>query len=438
MIEQVTIEKDSSMPDTRATTFYAQNTLKSFWQPLIEPHISAEEWAEAMQSEALILPQYDSLTASNPDTIIAAILGETLFGHRRWQLSKSKQWYYRIKPLLPRKLGIVLRQRYRQQQRTDFPLGWPAEERYAQWLYRCFAGVLRRRGLTEAPYLNFWPQGQRFALVLTHDVERADGLAFVETVAGLEERLGFRSIFHFVPERYPIDPGFLAALQQRGFEIGVHGLKHDGKLFSSRSTFEQRAVKINGYLHTWGAAGFRAPYMHRHPEWLQALDVEYDLSFFDTDPYEPQPGGTMSIWPFLLGSFVELPYTLVQDHTLLVILGESTPRLWLEKADFIERWQGMALVNTHPDYLQAPGGLACYERFLRAMQERKGCWHALPGEVAAWWRQRASFQASCQAGQWNLHQLPQATIATFSEADQTAALIPSSFEGPERLSQSMA
>ena len=69
---------------------------------------------------------------------------------------------------------------------------------------------------------------------------------------------------------------------------------------------------------------------------MQALEVEYDSSFFDTDPYEPMPGGTMSIWPFFLGHFVELPYTLVQDHTLSVILGERTPRLWLDKVDFIE------------------------------------------------------------------------------------------------------
>ena len=78
----------------------------------------------------------------------------------------------------------------------------------------------------------------------------------------------------------------------------------------------------------------------RNPEWMQALEIEYDLSFFDADPYEPMPGGTMSIWPFILGRFVELPYTLIQDHTLTAVLGETTPRLWLEKVDFIERYRG--------------------------------------------------------------------------------------------------
>jgi hypothetical protein len=396
------------------TSLYAANTLERFWQPLIQPRITAEEWAAALHATISGLPQYSELAGLSSDSIVAAILGEALGGARHWRLSASKQIYYRIKPLLPRQLGILLRRRYRQRQERAGLLGWPVEDGYVRLLYGCFAHVLRQRGLPTAPYLNFWPGGQRFAVVLTHDVERQAGLAWVETVARLEERLGVRSVFNFVPERYAIDAGLLTALQQRGFEIGVHGLKHDGKLFASRSVFAQRAARINHHLHTWGAVGFRAPYMHRHPEWLQALDVQYDLSFFDTDPYEPQPGGVSSIWPFLLGSFVELPYTLAQDHTLMVILGERTPRLWLEKVDFIERWGGMALVNTHPDYLQAPGGLALYERFLQAMKAREQGWHALPREVARWWRQRAQFQAECEEGQWNLQHLPGAGSAVFS------------------------
>ena len=120
----------------------------------------------------------------------------------------------------------------------------------------------------------------------------------------------------------------------------------------------RRAKRINAHLKELDAVGFRSPLTMRNPEWMQALEIEYDLSFFDTDPYEPMPGGTMSIWPFILGHFVELPYTLMQDYTLTAVLGETTPRLWLQKVDFIERYHGMALVNTHPDYLlnPRPGG----------------------------------------------------------------------------------
>jgi hypothetical protein len=122
---------------------------------------------------------------------------------------------------------------------------------------------------------------------------------------------------------------------------------------------------------------------------MQALDVEYDLSFFDTDPFEPVPGGTMSLWPFALGRFIELPYTLAQDFTLTDVVGERTPRLWLEKIDFLARYFGMALVNSHPDYLRDPARTKLYRDFLEAVRRRTDCWHALPRDVARWWRARA-------------------------------------------------
>jgi hypothetical protein len=78
------------------------------------------------------------------------------------------------------------------------------------------------------------------------------------------------------PERYPLDMHLMAELRQRGFEVGVHGLRHDGKLFDLRSGFMQRAKSINGYLQAWNAKGFRAELMHRQPEWMQALDIDRD------------------------------------------------------------------------------------------------------------------------------------------------------------------
>ena len=100
---------------------------------------------------------------------------------------------------------------------------------------------------------------------------------------------------------------------------------------------ELYANRINSYAKKWNAAGFRSELTFRQPEWMQALEIEYDLSFFDTDPFEPICGGTMSIWPFIIGHFVELPYTLVQDYTLTSVIGENSPRLWLEKVDFIKK-----------------------------------------------------------------------------------------------------
>src|SRR5438094_8897318 len=97
----------------------------------------------------------------------------------------------------------------------------------------------------------------------------------------------------------------------------------------------------------------------------------------------------MSVWPFELGHFVELPYTLVQDHTLAFVLGETTPQLWLEKIAFLHSVHGMALLLTHPDYLRSARAWRIYSDFLRVMSERRDFHHALPMEVARWWRARA-------------------------------------------------
>jgi len=48
--------------------------------------------------------------------------------------------------------------------------------------------------------------------------------------------------------------------------------------------------------------------------------------------------GTDIARTFRIGRFVELPYTLAQDFTLIDVLGERGPRLWLEKVAYIRRY----------------------------------------------------------------------------------------------------
>jgi hypothetical protein len=50
----------------------------------------------------------------------------------------------------------------------------------------------------------------------------------------------------------------------------------------------------------------------------------------------------------------------------------------------------MALVNSHPDYLKSPSCFKMYSSFLETMREKDDYWHALPREVARWWRQRTT------------------------------------------------
>ncbi len=370
------------------TNLWSSNHPRNFL--LCQPEPSDEVWQRAIDAAwpALELP----LPQRDIDAVLAQTLGEGRFGLDHWTLSFPKRVYYLVKPLLPRRLTRLLRRAYRPAPQSGEDIRWPIEPRYAAFVWQVLAGIARQSPGRRLSIKSLWPEARRFALVLTHDVESKIGLAYVRHVADLEESLGFRSSFNFVPADYPFDDALVDELRRRGFEVGIHGLKHDGRLFDSRRGFEKRAVKINAYLKRVNASGFRAPLTIRNPEWMQSLDLAYDLSFFDTDPFEPIPGGVMSIWPFFIGRFVELPYTLVQDYTLTDVLKEDSPRLWLEKVEFIREHCGMALVNSHPVYLREPSRLDVYSRFLRAMCEDKEAWNALPCEVAGWWKARPASQ----------------------------------------------
>jgi peptidoglycan/xylan/chitin deacetylase (PgdA/CDA1 family) len=146
-------------------------------------------------------------------------------------------------------------------------------------------------------------------------------------------------------------------LCQNGFEIGLHGLRHDGKLYQSRTLFQERAKIINEYLREWDCVGFRSPSMHHNLEWIHDLNILYDSSTFDTDPFEPQPSGVGTIFPFHVRhdkankGYIELPYTIPQDFTLFVLMKEPGIHIWKRKLDWIAEKGGMALINTHPDYM---------------------------------------------------------------------------------------
>ena len=390
-----------------STGLYRENGPAGFWRLQVDPQPSDLEWAGAVVAAAAALPEPARRKWDGSiETLLESVLGEGQFGEGHWRLGWARRLYYAVKPRIPLRLRLRLRRWHRRLAESDFPLGWPIEPRYAQFQWATLAHLLRQRGERQAPFIHFWPGGGRWAFVLTHDVETAEGQRHVRKLAALEGEYGFRSAFNFVAEGYPLDRGLIEDLRRDGFEIGVHGLRHDGSLFASQVGFLLQAARINEWMLTMGAEGFRSPLMHRHPAWMQALAIGYDMSFFDTDPYEPLPGVTMSIWPFWTGRFLELPTTLAQDHTLTAVLGERDPRLWLQKIAFIEKYCGLALLNAHPDYLLEPDNWNLYRSFLEVIRERaEQPWHALPREVARWWRSRHEAQS--------IAELPQAGMARF-------------------------
>ncbi|MCP3930150.1 MAG: hypothetical protein GY705_13745 [Bacteroidetes bacterium] len=293
-----------------------------------------------------------------------------------------KRIFYNLRPWIPRRLQIELRRIVVNYQRQKFSHVWPIDPSAGK------------------PPKNWsgWPEKKKFALVLSHDVDTQIGHDNCRHLMNLEIEMGFRSSFNFVPERYTVSRKLRNEIVDKGFGICVHGLKHDGKLFSSKKIFQQRAGRINHYLEEWGTKGFTSPSMHRNLLWMHYLNIEFDTSTFDTDPFEPQPEGINTVFPFwVIGKseadgFVELPYTLPQDFTLFVLMQEKGIDIWKKKLDWLFQKGGMALLNTHPDYMCFNGKNASiqtypseyYENFLKYVKNRyEGqYWAGLPREIS--------------------------------------------------------
>lgn len=290
--------------------------------------------------------------------------------------------YYWLKPWLPLALRLGMRRWVARRQRARHGGEWP---------------LLESAGERPTWFLG-WPEDRKFAFVLTHDVELSKGLDRVKKLAEVEMALGMRSSFNFIPEgTYQVPPELRAWLVEHDFEVGVHDHRHDGHLYKSRSHFVQSAGRINHFLKEWDACGFRSGFMLHNLEWIEDLNIKYDASTFDTDPFEPQPDGVKTIFPFWHSGrnsrgYMELPYTLVQDSTLFVLLGDKSNDVWKQKLRWIASRGGMALVNVHPDYLTFEGEdpqmgefpIELYTEFLSWVKHHYSnqYWHALPRDIA--------------------------------------------------------
>jgi peptidoglycan/xylan/chitin deacetylase (PgdA/CDA1 family) len=314
----------------------------------------------------------------------------------------ARRSYYRARPLLPRSVQMSMRRSFsRVQSKARFPR-WPVETAlhdFYDFLFTVIAAVAER----PIPYIGLWPGNSTWALVLTHDVEAQVGYEKLAELLQVEVEAGYRSSWNFVPQnRYVVDDERVETLQEQGFEVGVHGLNHDGRDLSSLANLKRRLPAIRGYAERWGAKGFRSPGTLRSFDLMPLLGFDYDSSYTDTAPFEPQSGGCCTWLPYMIEDLVELPITLAQDHTLFDLLGHRDETVWVEKARFLRQRGGMALVLTHSDYVGNAYLLDSYRRLLQEFADDSSAWKALPRDVSAWWRRRSSSSLQEIDGEWSV------------------------------------
>jgi hypothetical protein len=327
---------------------------------------------------------------------------------RRWiETAWAKDTYYKLRPWLPVALRKHLQRVYlRGWESRTFP-SWPVDRSVDVLFEQLLVIALKASKRERLPFIWFWPEGHKGCAILTHDIETRAGRDLTGRLMDIDERFGIKASIQVVPEkRYTVSQNFLNMIRERGFEINVHGLDHDGNLFQDRETFVEHARKINEYAIAFGSRGFRSPTMYRNVDWLQELNFSYDMSIPNVARLEPQQGGCCTVMPYFLpGGMLELPLTTTQDYTLFNVLNDYSMDIWNQQIDGILSAHGLVSLIIHPDYIFSSRAQTIYEQLLEKvvkLQSDRDVWLTLPAEVDRWWRQRSELQLVPAGTGWKI------------------------------------
>jgi len=240
----------------------------------------------------------------------------------------------------------------------------------------------------------FWPDGARYAVALTHDVDTAAGQALVPFIRAVEAEAGVASTFFFVTNGYRLDPGLLRGLQAEGCEVGAHGYDHDGRdAFVAAPEMDRRLDAAAARFADVGPVGFRSPCLGRSPALLAALGRRF--AYDSSVPTRGDDGrsGCATVFPYeAAGGTLELPVTLPMDADL-VFAGASPAaavEAWVDALAGIRAAGGLGVLVTHPEphFSGNPAWLDAYRALLGRVRADREAWVTTPGAVARWWRRR--------------------------------------------------
>lgn len=330
----------------------------------------------------------------NPDEVASSLRYERYYCNNKTSSKKSiiRDVYYLLRPVFP-----VAFRRHLQRiwlkgwNKASFPR-WPGDCNVDLMFKQMMHCALQLQPESEIPFIWFWPEGWSGCSIMTHDVETQAGLRYADTLMDINDSYGIKSSFQLIPDaRYSVTPAILESIRKRGFEVNVHDLKHDGRLYENEVDFKKAAAKINNFVQEFGSQGFRSGALYRNQEWFSEFRFSYDMSVPNSAHLDPQHGGCCTFMPYFVGSLLEIPVTMTQDYTLFHVLEQYSLDLWHEQLDIIMKQHGLASFIVHPDYIQTSRPMGIYREllaYLSYLRQQKGLWLALPGEVNIWWRQR--------------------------------------------------
>ena len=188
-----------------------------------------------------------------------------------------------------------------------------------------------------------------------------------------------------VPEkRYEVTPSFLQSIQDRGFEINVHDLNHDGHLFRDLDEFLHRADQINRYVREFRRLGISI--RRDVPEYRLVRGAGCGLRHVHSQ-YGAHGSSARRLlhgFPFFHRKNLELPVTTTQDYSLFHILNDYSIRLWEQEVSLVREKHGLLSFIIHPDYVVAESRQRVYRdllRYLAGLRAQGETWIALPGRL---------------------------------------------------------
>jgi hypothetical protein len=318
----------------------------------------------------------------------------------------KRKIYYAVRPLMP--VGVrkhLQKTHLNGWHKLTFP-HWPVDSSVDTLMEKLLLLAIKSNGGEEIPFVWFWPEGMTACAIMTHDVEQQAGVDYCSRLMDINQSFGVPASFMVVPEkRYPVPESYLESIRNRGFEVGVQDLNHDGRLYWDHAEFRRRARLINRYGREWGATGFRAGILYRNQEWFEELDFEFEMSVPNVAHLDPQRGGCCTVMPYFVGKILEIPVTASQDYSLFHILNDYSLALWEQQIGEILRRHGVLNMIVHPDYLTGPREEAVYEGLLGLygrLRREHNVWIPLPREANNWWRQRSQMRLIREGGGWSI------------------------------------
>lgn len=317
-------------------------------------------------------------------------------------------------PWCVRNLGFRVMHQLRRLRRTSAPRfpARPADVAVDGWRY-LIRGIVEDGGPAEP--VPFWPDGKRYAVVLSHDIDTDYCLrspAVLDKVRAIEEGIGMRSAWMLVAKLFGIGRPALDDLYAAGHEIGFHGTVHDHRLaFLAPVEMARRIACAAELIDTYGAMGFRSPSYLRTPGLYQALDgiLQYDMSMHDAVEgicrSAPRLEGCSTCLPFfVVGTDVlEIPTTVPEDWHF-DLLGHTDPRevarKQLDSLTLIKARSGVASVLTHAEPAPATPRhwMETYREVLTHLANDEDAWVVTPGELNRHWRNRRARIDTCWRG----------------------------------------